>query len=158
MDKSASKPSRTDLSAAFLAEAAPADALEAMLTEQMAAVHAAGMRCLARAEECTDHPEIEALYLRQAARLMHLFARQTQALDRRRIAAEDRAGDRCRTEQLEESSWRQEKDRAKRLGEPLPPCPPRGGNAWPAWPVRADGRGARGRGRNTRSNGAAAPT
>ncbi len=62
---------------------APRDPLEGMLVAQMAAVHAAAMRCLGRAAECSDHPQIEALYLRTAARLMNLFVRQTEALDRR---------------------------------------------------------------------------
>jgi len=62
---------------------APRDPLEAMLAAQMAAVHAAAMRALRRAAECTDHPQIEALYLRTAARLLHLFVRQSEALDRR---------------------------------------------------------------------------
>jgi hypothetical protein len=62
---------------------APRDPLEAMLVAQMAAVHAAAMRALRRAAECSEHPRIEALYLRTAARLMNLFVRQTEALDRR---------------------------------------------------------------------------
>ncbi|MDH3230239.1 MAG: hypothetical protein OEN55_10645 [Alphaproteobacteria bacterium] len=62
---------------------APCDPLEAMLVAQMAAGHAAAMRCLGRAAECADRPQIEALYLRLAARLMNLFVRQAEALDRR---------------------------------------------------------------------------
>ncbi len=62
---------------------APRDPLEAMLVAQMAAGHAAAMRCLGRAAECADRPQIEALYLRLAARLMNLFVRQAEALDRR---------------------------------------------------------------------------
>ena len=62
---------------------APRDPLEGMLVVQMAAVHAAAMRCLGRAAECTEHPQIEALYLREASRLLHLFVRQAEALDRR---------------------------------------------------------------------------
>ena len=62
---------------------APRDPLEAMLAAQMAAVHAAAMRALRRAAECTEYPPIEALYLRTAARLLHLFVRQAEALDRR---------------------------------------------------------------------------
>ena len=59
------------------------DADEAMLVAQMAAVHAAAMRALRRAAECGAHPQIEALYLRTASRLLHLFVRQSEALDRR---------------------------------------------------------------------------
>ena len=62
---------------------APRDPLEGMLIAQMAAVNAAAMRCLGRAAECGDHPQIEALYLREASRLLHLFVRQAEALDRR---------------------------------------------------------------------------
>jgi len=62
---------------------APRDPLEGMLVAQMAAVNAAAMRCLVRAGECTEYPQIEALYLRLAARLLNLFVRQQEALDRR---------------------------------------------------------------------------
>lgn len=62
---------------------APRDPLEGMLVAQMAAVHAAAMRALIRAGECTRYPQIEALYVRQAARLLNLFVRQMEALDRR---------------------------------------------------------------------------
>ena len=62
---------------------APRDPLEGMLAAQMTAVHAAAMRCLGRAAECKEHPQIEALYLREASRLLHLFVRQAEALDRR---------------------------------------------------------------------------
>ena len=155
--------------AAFLAEARPADALEAMLAEQMAAVHEAAMRATERAAESAEHPQIEALYLRQAARLMHLFARQTEALDRRRKAAEDRAEVRGREARVEEKMWRQESAHAKRCGEPAPPPPPRSPCVWPAWPVRANvengaGSGLKRRGANgrvvkgPRRNGAALPT
>lgn len=153
--------------AAFLAEARPGDALEAMLVAQMAAVDEAAQRCLARAEECSaEHPQIEALYLRQAARLLHLFQRQADALDRRRIAAEDRAETRERSEWLEAQSQREEEDRARRLGLPVPPPAPRSPCVWPAWPAPAEGAdggetGAKGRsGRpngSGRRNGAAAP-
>jgi len=62
---------------------APRDPLEGMLVAQMAAVHAAAMRCLGRAAECGGQPQTEALYLREAARLLHLFQRQAETLDRR---------------------------------------------------------------------------
>jgi hypothetical protein len=155
-------PERAAAAAAFLAEATPGDALEAMLVEQMAAVHAAAMRCLSRAEACGEHPEIEARYLREGARLLHLFQRQSDALDRRRIAAEDRAGARERTERMEARDWRRETDRAKRTGEPAPPPPPRCGSPWPAWPERREGPDGRGRAAKARNgsgrgNGAARP-
>ena len=62
---------------------APRDPLEGMLVAQMAAVNAAAMRCLRRAAECAEYPKIEALYLREAARMLHLFQRQSETLDRR---------------------------------------------------------------------------
>ena len=67
-----------------LQAAVPRDPLEAMLAVQMAGCHAAAMRALRRAAECSDYPQIEALYARQAARLMQLFTRQLEALERRR--------------------------------------------------------------------------
>ena len=112
--------------AALLAGAAPADALEAMLAEQMAAVHEAAMRATERAAECTDHPQIEALYLREGARLMHLFVRQAEALDRRRARAEDRAGAREleaeRKARIAPGDRREAEERARlmRLFEPDP--------------------------------------
>ena len=63
--------------------AAPRDALEAMLAAQMAAVHGAAMRAMRQAAKCADYPKIEALYTRQAAQLMQLYFRQTEALERR---------------------------------------------------------------------------
>ena len=71
----------------MMAAAAPRDALEAMLAAQMAAAHGAAMRAMRRAAECTNYPRIEALYARQAARLMGLFMRQMETLERRRAAA-----------------------------------------------------------------------
>ncbi len=79
----------TDM-ATMLAALAPRGALETMLASQMAAVHVAALRSLRRAADNGEHPQIEALYLRQAARLMHLFARQAEALERRRAAVEKR--------------------------------------------------------------------
>ena len=79
-----------------MAAAAPRDALEAMLAAQMAAAHGAAMRAMKRAAECTDYPHIEALYARQAARLMGLYMRQTEALERRREKAEKRAAEEAR--------------------------------------------------------------
>jgi len=74
-----------------MAAAAPRDPLEAMLAAQMAACHGAAMRAMKRAAECSEYPQIEALYGRQAARLMRLFMRQMEALARRRAVAEREA-------------------------------------------------------------------
>ena len=115
--------------AALLAGADPADALEAMLTEQMAAVNAAATRALERAAECSaEHPQIEALYLRQAARLMHLFVRQAEALDRRRAAAEKRGMERTREAERKarvEASDRREEEERERRRRLFMPDPPR---------------------------------
>ena len=152
----------TGSAAAFRAEARPGDKLEAMLIEQMAAVHEAAMRCLSRAAETgAEHPETEARYLREAARLLNLFQRQSDALDRRRITAEDRAEVRNRTARVEERMWRQEKEHAERWDKRPPPRPPVRGPAWPAWPAPAEGgtdgaAKANGRGAEVAKGGAAA--
>ncbi len=62
---------------------APRDPLEGMLVAQMTAVHAAALRCLGRAAASAGDAQLEALYLRLAARLLHLFQRQSETLDRR---------------------------------------------------------------------------
>lgn len=122
---------------------APRDALEAMLAEQMAAVHAAAMRALERTAECKETPQIEALYLRQAARLMHLFVRQTEALDKRRNVAEDRAAQKARVARFREKAQREEEERQRKEDEHLK-----------RWGIRPRRRAARPGGRG---NGAAPP-
>jgi hypothetical protein len=102
-----------------LAALAPRDALEAMLAEQMAAVHAAAMRALERAAECKETPQIEALYLRQAARLLHLFTRQLEARDKRRLAAEERAEQQARAAYFLEKEQREEEERQRKEDEHL---------------------------------------
>ncbi len=120
---------RVATAAAVLDGAAPADALEAMLAEQMAAVHAAALRALDRAAECREHPQIEALHLRQAARLMHLFVRQAEALDRRRGNAEKREMERTweaeRRARITPSDPREAEERERVLRRFLPDPPPR---------------------------------
>ena len=115
MEETATGIDKADM-AALLAALAPRDALEAMLAAQMAAVHAAGLRATRRAAECAEQPQIEALYLRQAARLMHLFTRQLEALDRRRAAVEERARQQAREAYFLEKEQREEEERAFRLG------------------------------------------
>ena len=134
--------------AAALLAGGPGDALEAMLAEQMAAVHEAAGRAMKRAADCADQPQIEALYLRQAARLMHLFVRQAEALDRRRIAAEDRAEQKERKARFLEKEQREEEERLFRLG--LGPRPRRRPE-----PTDAGRNGRRDHGRPR--NGAAPP-
>ncbi len=112
--------------ATMLAALAPRDHLETMLASQMAAVHVAALRSLRRAADSAEHPQIEALYLRQAARLMHLFARQAEALERRRAAAEKREMEQVweaerqarlqESEQREEERARQEEQRLRTFG------------------------------------------
>ena len=121
--------------AELLAALAPRDALDAMLAVQMAAVHAAALRATKRAAECAEQPQIEALYLRQAARLMHLFTRQMEALDRRRIAAEERAEEKAREAYFLEKEQREEEERAFILGRRRPARPRRR----PARPGGRDG-------------------
>ncbi len=147
----------TPSAAAFLAEARPGDALEAMLIEQMAAVHEAAMRCLSRAAEvAAEHPEIEARYLREAARLLNLFQRQSDALDRRRMTAEDRAGKRERDARIAEKDWRREREDAKRWGKRPPKRPARRGPAWPAWPAAEAGTDGAAKANGRESEGGAA--
>ena len=131
--------------AELMAALAAHGGLEAMLAEQMAAVHAAAMRATKRAAECSEHPQIEALYLRQAARLMHLFVRQTEALDRRRTAAEERAERKAREAEFLEEAQHEEDERAFRLG--LGPKPRR----------RPGRSGRRGNGTARAANGTAPP-
>ena len=112
MDDTATDFSQQD-AAALLAALAPRDALEAMLAAQMAACHAAALRATKRAAECAEHPQVEALYMRQAARLMHLFVRQMEALDRRRAAADELADQKAREARVEEAMQREEEARAR---------------------------------------------
>jgi len=100
--------------ARWMAALKPRDAVEAMLAEQMAAVHDAGTRALKRAAECKDHPQIEALYLRQAARLMHLFVRQAETLERRRVAADERAKLEAREAYFKEKEEREAEELRRR--------------------------------------------
>jgi hypothetical protein len=114
MDETAPGIDNADM-AELLAALAPRDPLEAMLVSQMAAAHVAALRATKRAAECADEPQIEALYARQAARLMHLFTRQMEALDKRRIAAEKRADQKEREAHFLEKAQREE-ERAFLMG------------------------------------------
>jgi len=137
MDETAAGIDDADM-AALLAALAPRDPLEAMLASQMAAVHAAALRATKRAAECADAPQIEALYMRQAARLMHLFVRQMEALERRRVAADERAEEKAREAYFLEKEQREEEEMRRREEEHLKRWgirPPR------RLPNRAGGRG-----------------
>ena len=142
---------RVAAAAALLAGAESADVLESMLAEQMAAVHEAALRVMERAAECRENPQIEALYLRQAARLMHLFVRQAEALDRRRAAAGKRAEEQAleaeRVARVEAGERREAEERAHLLGRFMPEPPRR----------RKRANGANGTGNGAR-RGAEPPT
>ena len=136
--------------AELLTALAPRDVLDAMLAVQMAAVHAAALRATRRAAECTEQPQIEALYLRQAARLMHLFTRQMEALDRRRIAAEERAKQDAREAYFLDKEQREEEERQQKEDEHL--------KRWGIRPRRRSVRpGGRGNAKPRTRNGTAAP-
>lgn len=73
----------------------PADAVDGMLGVQAVACHAAAMECLHRAARRDGPAAARDWNLRHAARLMALYGRQIEALDRRRAARSERrpAGD-----------------------------------------------------------------
>ena len=142
MEETATGIDKADM-AALLAALAPRDALEAMLAAQMAAVHAAGLRATRRAAESTGQPQIEALYLRLAARLLHLFTRQMEALDRRRAAAEERAEGKAREAHFLEKEQREEAARQREEAAHL--------ERWGIRPAKPRRRRANAGGRDTRS-------
>ena len=63
---------------------APGDDVDVILAAQMVACHHAVMDCLRRATGSWQTREGRDMELRQAARLMNVYARQSEALDRRR--------------------------------------------------------------------------
>lgn len=69
---------------ATMRAAAPRDGLEGMLAAQMAAAHRAAMDITGRATAPGLPPAARAALMAQAGRMMHLFARQLETLDRRR--------------------------------------------------------------------------
>ena len=149
MDDTAAGIDNEDM-AALLAALAPRDPLEAMLAAQMAAVHAAALRAMTRAAECTEHPQIEALYARQAARLMHLFVRQMEALERRRAAAEERAEQKAREAYFLEKEQREAEERQRKEDAHL--------KRWGIRPRRRPLRpGGRGNAKPRTRNGTTAP-
>lgn len=75
---------RIRAAAAALEGLAPRDELEGMLAAQMVATHAAAMESLRRAIIPIQDGAIRADELRQAARLLALYAKQVEALNRNR--------------------------------------------------------------------------
>jgi len=91
---------------ALMREIEPRDAAEGMLAAQMVAVHGAAMDCLRRAMHPGQTEALRDAAMRQATKLLTLFPRQLETLDRRRgkgsvhtirvehvTRAEERAGD-----------------------------------------------------------------
>jgi hypothetical protein len=66
---------------------APGDDVDVILAAQMVACHHAVMDCLHRATGSWQTREGRDMELRHAARLMNVYARQSEALDRRRAGA-----------------------------------------------------------------------
>ena len=88
----ASRPTGDAVGAALAALEAlePADAVDGMLGVQAVACHAAAMDCLHRAARRDGPAAARDWNLRHAARLMALYGRQIEALDRRRAARSER--------------------------------------------------------------------
>lgn len=73
-----------DAAYALMREIAPRDAMEGLLTAQMAGVHGAAMDCLRRAMQPGQSDAVRDDALRLAVKLLALYPRQMEALDRRR--------------------------------------------------------------------------
>jgi hypothetical protein len=69
---------------AALSGLAPIDTLEGMLASQMVATHNAAMECLRRAQLPNQSFEGREVSFKQASKLMALYARQMEALDKHR--------------------------------------------------------------------------
>ncbi len=69
---------------AMLAELGPGDGLEGMLATQMIACHEAAMNCLSRAQNPQNSFEGRHENLKQAQKLLSLYIKQMQALDKHR--------------------------------------------------------------------------
>lgn len=89
LDERISKARKEDRMAVVIAmmqALAPGDDVDVVLAAQMVACHHAAMDCLRRATWEWRTREGRDMELRNAARLMNLYARQTETLDRRRGA------------------------------------------------------------------------
>jgi hypothetical protein len=87
VDENASEKTKDDrLTSSFaaLAGLAPRDEAEGMLAVQMVATHSAAMDCLRRARVSGQTFEARELNLKHAEKLMNIYTRQIEALDKRR--------------------------------------------------------------------------
>ena len=82
--EAAEQAARVAAALAALKGLAPRDELEGMLGVQMVAVHGAAMECLRRAAGGQADAAGRAAELRQAGRLIALYAKQVEALNRHR--------------------------------------------------------------------------
>lgn len=63
---------------------APADGIEGLLATQMVASHEAAVECLRRAMIPDENVEKRDLFLKQSAKLLQIYMRQVEALDKHR--------------------------------------------------------------------------
>jgi hypothetical protein len=77
--------------AAALADIRPADEIEAMLTTQLLTVHGLAMDCARSARDSVKEERVRLSYMVHAARMVSLYARHVDKVERRREWAEWRA-------------------------------------------------------------------
>jgi hypothetical protein len=77
--------------AAALADIQPADEIEAMLTTQLLTVHGLAMDCARSARDSVKEERVRLSYMVHAARMVSLYARHVDKVERRREWAEWRA-------------------------------------------------------------------
>jgi len=77
--------------AAALADIAPTDEVESMLTSQLLTVHGLAMDCVRSARDPAKEEELRLAYLSHAGRLLSLYSRQVGRLEHRRDWSEARA-------------------------------------------------------------------
>jgi hypothetical protein len=84
------KAARRTAARAMLADIDPAEGIEAMLACQMVAAHEAAMACLVRSTAPGTSPEQTDRNLKHAERLLAIFTRQVDTLDRHRVREAER--------------------------------------------------------------------
>ncbi len=102
----ATRAARRAAARAMLADIDPAPGIESMLACQMVAAHETAMACLSRSAAPDQSPEQTDQNLKHAERLMAIYTRQVDVLDRHRIRELElriRLGNRRRNEE-----WRAE--------------------------------------------------
>lgn len=77
--------------ATALADIRPADEIEAMLTSQLLTVHGLAMDCARSARDTVKEERVRLSYMVHAARMVSLYARHVDKIERRREWAEWRA-------------------------------------------------------------------